>query len=100
MSSSVFSTISPGFPRLIDIDMYFAGLSRSSNVDVPDLVATVLYNYDLVTGKNALAAFLDLANTEFCFVWENFTGRPLQVNFHIERDGDMVLCGYQFEPGI
>lgn len=73
------------------MDMYFPGLSRPSNVDVPDLVATVLYNYSIVTGKNALAAFLDLANTEFDFVWENFTGRPLQVNLHIERDGDMVL---------
>ncbi|KAI4168624.1 MAG: hypothetical protein LQ343_006289 [Gyalolechia ehrenbergii] len=100
ISSSVFSTISLGFPRLIDMDMYFPGLSRPSNVDVPDLVATVLYNYSIVTGKNALAAFLDLANTEFDFVWENFTGRPLQVNLHIERDGDMVLCGYQIEPGV
>ncbi|KAL9024724.1 MAG: hypothetical protein Q9196_006302 [Gyalolechia fulgens] len=89
--SSVFSTVSLGFPRLVDLDTYSPDLSPSSNVDIPDLVITILYNYDILNGKNVLAAFLDFVNTEFYFVWKDLTRGQLQVDFHIEREGDMVL---------
>ncbi|KAI4188737.1 MAG: hypothetical protein L6R41_001927 [Letrouitia leprolyta] len=84
---SPFLPLSIGFPRIIDVATFSPDAFPVSNLAIPDLVVTVLYNYDLTHGKEALAAFLNFVYTEFCFV----CSVPSQSQFHIEREKDIVL---------
>lgn len=81
------------------MNAYPADAVQLSSIAIPDLVITVLYNYDLTHGKEVLGAFLNFVNTEFCFVWRNLRGGP-SLQFHIEREGDIVLVGFRNSPKI
>ncbi|KAL8825411.1 MAG: hypothetical protein Q9170_007803 [Blastenia crenularia] len=99
---SPFLHLPLGFPRVIDVPAYLQCLQDKSppfQITIADLVVTVLYNHDLDTGKKALEAFLDFANTEFCFVSRDLREEEGGVHFHIEREENVVLCGHQSLPG-
>ncbi|KAL9602834.1 MAG: hypothetical protein Q9219_001529 [cf. Caloplaca sp. 3 TL-2023] len=98
--TSPFLTNSIGFPRVIDTRAYSPSISPATPFTIPDLVVTVLYNYDCATGKKTLAAFLDFGNTEFCFLRREKVEEGMGLQFQIEREGDFVLCGHQIQPGF